>query len=202
MSTTNLVGLSGVLFGLGLGISLGICWMGYNSYRRWRGPGTGAFGAFVLTLGVGGVLGGVVSILYTPVVGEQVVWSRIAFQLFVLVSVPWGVFALQYTGTYRELSGTAILLLLLPIAVFFGLSGFEWVAQIENPALVAVVGGIGALISVYHIGLFALGIFLVARTVYEYDHLPLRLGAVLVFVPLVTLLAINIVLVSGVQVVG
>lgn len=198
-SALLLIDPNGILFGLGLAFSLAICWLGYESYSRWRIPGTGAFCGFVMSLGVAGVLGGLISIVYEPIIGEQVVWSRIVFLLFVFASVPWALFALQYTGTYPEPSWKLIVLLLVPVGVFYTLSGLELLGQVEGFVLIAIVGGIGAVISVYHIGLVALGMYLIARTIYEYGHLRLRLGVVLVFLPLGALLGTNIVIAGNIQ---
>ena len=85
----------------------------------------------------------------------------------------------------------------LPIAGFFVLIGLETSGLVRGGVVVALVGGIAAVMSVYHIGLLARGAYLLLRITHEHAHLPWSLAGFVVRAPFIAQFGINIVIVSG-----
>jgi len=181
-------GLVEGLLGVGVLVSLGLCWLAYDSYRRWDEPGVGSFAAFVALLGVGGVAGGVVSLVVAPVVGQTVVWPTIGFASLLVWCVHWALFSLQYTGRYTQAGWQAAGLLLVPVLGLVLVALVELGTGFDATVLSPLLGGA---VLLYVLGLLAVGIFLLFRTTYEYGHLSVGQGATLAVGPVVNLLLLN-----------
>jgi len=134
--------------------------LGVVSYRRDE-PGAAAFGAFAAGWGV------------LPFVDTGVVLvfgsGTIAGFFWVLVTVPWMLFALQYTG--RRISRRTVALLTLPAA---GL--VPWVVAAITGGPTAAFQVVGILIFVYYAALAVVGGILVLRATRRYAHLSVTQG--------------------------
>ena len=177
-----------VLFAFGTAVSVALCALGYYSYRRWDEPGVVPFAVFVGLLGLGGVTGGVLSIVFGAIVADTTIWPTVGFVSLLFWSVPWALFVLQYTGKYTTIRRRTVGLLLLPLLGLVLIAVVQFGTAFDATVLDSLLGG-GVLL--YVLGLLAVGIYLLFRTTYEYGHLSLGQGVTLSLVPVVNMLLLN-----------
>jgi PAS domain S-box-containing protein len=178
-----------LFFGVGILASLGLCWLGLYTYRRWNEPGITAFVTVLVLLGLSGVVGGVVSLTLGPIRGDTVLWGTIGVVSALVWFLPWGVFGLQYTGRYVRLSPRRLALLLVPYIVIFVLFVSNFVFGVRGGVLGSILI---FLVGLYLLGLFTISIGLVVKTSLEYAHLSLWSGLALCAVPVTHVVLLNI----------
>jgi signal transduction histidine kinase len=142
-----------------------LCWLGYESYRRWDEPGSTALGAFAATWGAIPIVSALASLVWEGV-------GSIAGIVWIVAVVPWFLFALQYTGTRF---GTRTTLALVVPAIGLG----PWLLAVLSGETVALFEALGILVFVYYSGLAIVGVGLVVRAAQTYDHLSLTQGTCL-----------------------
>lgn len=179
-----------VLFALALLSGVGLCLLGAHCYRQWDEPGVRAFAVFTGILGLGAIIGAVIGIagIERGADANTPLWSDIAFLCWSVSTVPWLVFALQYTGKYTRLRRRTIALLSFPligvvtvvVAAELDLSGYSVILQI-----------IGTLSFVHVLFLMVIGIYLIVRTTHEYGHLSVVQGVSLGTAGFATFFALN-----------
>lgn len=179
------------LFGVGILLSLALCWLGVTSFRRWNEPGTKPFAVFVVLLGLGGVVAGGASIRFGPLTSdEMVIWSQVSFLALMLWSVPWGLFGLQYTGRLTRLRWRTVAALTAPIVLItFPIVGIVTRSDFEPPLLFQLVSG---LVFLYALFLLGTGVYLLLQTTYSFGHLSLVQGVTLCAAPIAHFALLNV----------
>jgi len=177
---------------LGAAVAAGalLCWLGYESYRRWDEPGAAAFGAFAVVWGLNPIVSGLAA----------VVWSGagvLSGLLWVVVVVPWFLFALRYTGTaFRRRTVVALVVPTLGLV--------PWGLGAVSGGGAGLVRALGIMVFTYYSALATVGALLVVRATQKYGHLSLPLGlclAVAGVLPAVTMNTFGILLESAGEVV-
>jgi signal transduction histidine kinase len=172
MTTILESGLAGImgLFGLAL------CGFGFYSYRRWDEPGVASFGAVAVILG----LGGVGSSLIVLVRGAEAppsaapLWYSVGYSAWILSTVPWLIFTLQYTGRVTQFQWRQPAVLSVPVLGFLA---------VETTSLTvdSTIGQILGTISIFYaFGILGVGSYLLLRTTYDYGHLSVYIGLSLI----------------------
>lgn len=177
-----------LLFALGVVSSLGLCWLAYHSHRQWNEPGVRPFAAFALILGLGGVVGGIGSIIVTVAIDSTPLWTQSGFVVFFFSAVLWGLFGLQYTGRYTRLEWRTVGWFFVPIVVLIILAAPQTVAGIDVPLFEQFVGGA---VFLYVLFLLGLGAYLVVQTTHAYGHLSIAQGGLLAAAPIAHFLLLN-----------
>jgi len=178
------------LFAVGITVGGLLCWTGILTYRRWEGLGSTAFSAFLVTLGVGTLLGGVFGILGVEFTADSDVrlWSLLPLVSWLFGSVPWLIFTLQYTGRYTEFRPrTVVALSILPLG-----TAVQILLNIFDIGSIAVLSVIGSVVFIYCAVLMTVGAYLVVETSYTYGHLSVWQGLSLSLIPLGTFVFWNI----------
>lgn len=157
--------VSEILFGVATVAGAGLCWLGYESYRRWDDPGSSTFAAF---LGIWGTTP-FVALAATP--GGETTVSITQVLLYCLATVPWFLFALQYTGRYTRFRFRTAVALAIP-----SLALVPWLLSEENTAVVELFG---TLVLSYYSTLAFVGAVLVVVVTRKYGHLSLVQGVLL-----------------------
>ncbi len=177
------------LFALAIFSGAILCLLGIYCYRTFDEPGVGSFGAFSVLLGVGGIVGGVSGIVAaTEQMSNTPLWTDIAFLFWGLSTVPWLLFAVQYTGKYTRVRARTVGLIAAPHGVFALLLVSESLIDSSQSALLQVVG---TLVTLHVFFLLIIGVYLVVRTTHEYGHLSLVQGACLGSAAIATFMAVN-----------
>jgi len=183
-----MVSLADGLFGLGILLGVGICWLGYDRYRKRDEPGIAPFAAFTVLFGAGSVAGGVGTLLVEPTIGGGQLWAQVALVALLGWSVPWALFGLQYTGRYTQVRWRTVGLAYLPgpgvLLVALGTERVVDVPQVFNMF-------VGGLVFIYLFFLLGVGIYLLLQTTYRYGHLSLAQGTSLAAVPVVHFMIVN-----------
>ena len=183
-----MISLTDGMFAVGILASLVLWWLGYYTYRTWDEPGSNPFAAFIVLMGIGGLIGGVGSLVVSPAISEVPLWPQVGIAFFFLWSVPWALFGLQYTGRYTKIRLRTVGLLFAPFAGILVLGGVQLVTDIGGTALDPFVGGA---LFLYFLILVSLGLFFVLQTTYAYGHLSLRQGSSIAMAPIANFLLIN-----------
>jgi signal transduction histidine kinase len=169
------------LFGLSALVGLGLCWFGIHVRGRFDSPGVGLFAVFAVLLGLSGITG---ALLGATDSGE--LWPEIGTVFWGVSTVPWLLFALQYTGRSTQVRLRTVGLLLAPCA---GL-GISLVMLAIDASTVATAL-VGALSVLYCLMLVLAGGVLLIRTGYRYGHLGVGPGVSLTVAPTATFLTLN-----------
>lgn len=140
---------------------LGLCALAVVSYRR-REPASALFGAFLAAWGLSPLFDAAVNVLFGV--------GSVAGLFWVVVVIPWFLFALRYTGRAVERRALAVL-----IAPALGLVPWAIAATAGGPTAAFEV--VGILIFVYYAALAFLGAGLVVRATRRYGHLSLSGGS-------------------------
>ena len=149
---------------LAIGLSAGgwLCWISYSLLRRDPQLGRRALAIAVGILGTGSVLTAVVGVvpwLPGPETGEQV-WLLLPLVTWNLMTAPWLVFALQYTGTRPAISRRLIVALTVPVLLVPLRVGVQ-ASRVELPP--AIVGFTATVVFAYVLSLVASGCYLLIR---------------------------------------
>ena len=182
--------LENILFGVALLSGVVLCWLGLRCYRRWNEPGVRAFAVFTGTIGIGAVAGATVGLagIGGATSDSMTLWSDIAFTCWGISTVPWIVFALQYTGKYTRIRKRTIVLLSLPIAAMAGIIAIQTSGVFEYGVVLQILG---TLAFVHVLFLMVIGIYLIVRTTHEYGHLSVVQGISLGTAGFATFFALN-----------
>jgi signal transduction histidine kinase len=176
------------LFGVSLLAGVLLCWTGAYTVRRWDALGVVPFGAFIATLGAGGILTALTGLfLLETDLGSRALWTQIAVLLWALSAVPWFLFALQYTGRYTRLGWRLVAFLFVPFLGIVANTALS-VVGISGFTLPAIIG---SLVFTYALALVLVGAYLLVRTTYAYGHLSWPQGVSLAVAPTVLFLAVN-----------
>lgn len=171
------------LFGLALFTGLALCWFGVHVRNRFDSPGVTPFAAFAVLLGVAGITS---SLLAITTSGEF--WPETGTLFWGLATVPWLLFAFQYTGRSTRIRPRTVALLLVPC---LGLvAGIVMLATDANEVATALVGGVPVL---YCLALVLAGAVLLIRTGYRYGYVGARQGMTMAVAPTVTFVSLNLV---------
>jgi len=140
---------------------VGLCALAVVSYRR-QEPASALFGAFLATWGLSPLLDAAVNVLFGV--------GSLAGLFWVVVVIPWFLFALRYTG--RGIERRSLVVLIAPV-----LGLIPWAIAATTGGPTAAFEVVGILIFVYYAALSFLGAGLVVRATRRYGHLSLSQGA-------------------------
>jgi PAS domain S-box-containing protein len=153
-----------------------------------------AFGVFALVIGLGATVGGAFGAAGPSSAsgpsGRQPLWSDIAFLAWSVATLPWLLFALQYTGTYTRVRRRTVALLSVPLV---GIASVVLVFRTDLPVSDVLLQTVGSLATFHVLFLSIIGIYLVVRTTHEYGHLSLTQGVLLGTAAIVPLIVLNII---------
>ena len=174
------------VFGVGTLIGVSLCLLGYYTYSRCDEVGVTAFAAFAATLGLAAVTGGVLGITSVTILDGAEVWTVAALAVWAVSTVPWSVFAVQYTGRLVEIRRRTVLFLVVPhlgLVLAFGRVLRSEQTTLSNLLISFVI--------IYSLALALIGVYLLSRTTYTYGQFSVFQGATLSVAPLGTLLMLN-----------
>ena len=175
---------------LALGVLGGcvLCWIAARTARLSARLGRRSFVAFAGTVGIGCLVAGMAGLLGPPV-GFDVrgaVWPQIPLWFWLFATVPWFVFALQYTGTRTRIRPRAVALLALPYG--FVLFQLGWSLTDSGNA---VFSSLGSLTFIYTVALVAGGAYLLVQAAHVAGHVPLGQGVAAAAAPIAPLIVWN-----------
>jgi signal transduction histidine kinase len=163
---------------LALGILAGgtLCWFGYRAYRFSNRLGRRSFVAFTTILGTGCVVTGVAGLAPSLFLfgGEESTWAQFSLLFWLVSTLPWFVFALQYTGTRTQLPSRILALAGLPYLVIVA----DFLLSILGTGT-GLPNAIGSVVFLYIISLAAAGTYLLFQNTYSYGHVALGQGVTL-----------------------
>jgi signal transduction histidine kinase len=147
-----------------VGLSAGgwLCWFSYSLLEIRSQLGRRALATAVGVLGIGSVLAaavGLVPWLPDPGAGEQL-WSLLPLVTWNLMTAPWFVFALQYTGTRPAVGRWWVVALTLPVLIV-PLRVSLQVSPLELPP--AITAFVATVVFAYVLSLVAAGCYLLLR---------------------------------------
>jgi signal transduction histidine kinase len=180
MVTLSETGLAGItaLFGIML------CGLGIYTSRRWNEPGAASFGAVAVILGLGGIGSSLVVFVRGVAAAPSTapLWYSIGYSAWVLSTVPWIMFTLQYTGRVTEFRWRQVAILAAPVFGFL-------IVETTSLTVDSLVGQIFGTISIlYAFSILGIGSYLLLRTTSNYGHLSLYIGLSLTLAQVSTLL--------------
>lgn len=177
------------LLAIGILSGLMLWWAGYRVVRLTDQLGRLSFVSFALILGTGCIATGVAGLVPSVFTlgSSEGEWAQIPLLFWLISTLPWFVFALQYTGTRTKISRRKVVLLSLP-QILIAIQLLLDVFNISSPAFNAV----GTVVFIYLISLAVAGTYLILQTTYSYGHIPLGQGLSLALVPLGTLILWNL----------
>jgi hypothetical protein len=123
-----------------------------------------------VSLGLAGLAGVFAAVAAPDIQDVHPLWTEIGVGLWGVSTVPWLLFALQYTGRYTRIRAQTVTLLLLPCLGFVAAIAL----LVEESTVVAA--GVGLLTTLYCLGLVVAGAYLLVRAGYRYGHLQTRQG--------------------------
>ena len=168
-----------------------LCWFAYSVSQMSSQLGRRALTAVVGILGVGSVLTAVVGVipwLPSPETGSQV-WSLLLLVTWNLMTVPWFVFTLQYTGTYPAISRRLIVVLILPVLLVPLRVGLQ-ASPVDTPTV--ITDFTATIVFAYVLSLVAAGCYLLLRQTETDARFSLQQGLSLSVVPIGSLLLWNL----------
>lgn len=181
------------LFGVGALSGALLCVLGLYCYWRWDEPGVVPFAVFTVLIGVGGLAGGVSALVFDPDPATRTpLWADFAYVLWLISTVPWLLFSLQYTGTYSRVRRRTVALISVPVGVLALIIVSQEQGWIGDGPLVGIAG---VFASVHMFFLVIIGVYLVLRTTYEYGHLSLVQGVSLGTAGVGNFLTVNVALI-------
>lgn len=146
---------------------------GVYTARTWRRPGSLALAASLVCLGLAGVTGGVAGVLLGPEFGDPSssgAWEAWLNGFYLVATVFWILFAMQYTGQI-PVDGRTATLISLPVAATIAtlvVSFFSLQPATVPDSVLPFLFIIGLF---YAIALVIIGIFLLLWTTAQYGHL-------------------------------
>lgn len=142
-----------------------LCWLAFESYRRWNEPGATVFGVFLF-------LWGVVPFLAWATAGLPDALTELLFMLpWCLGTIGWVLFALRYTGTYTRRNHLLVVGLAAPTLFLF-----FWQFDLPGEELTTLMEAFGILSLSFYSGLALVGVLLIVRVILRYEHLRARSG--------------------------
>ena len=168
-----------------------LCSFAYSVLRMSPKLGRRALATAVGILGIGSVLTAAVGIipwLPSPTGGDQM-WSLLPLVTWNLMTAPWFVFALQYTGTRPTISRRWIVALTLPV-LLVPLRVSLQVSPIATPPV--ITGFTAIVVFAYVLSLVAAGCYLLLRQTENDTRFSLQQGLSLSVVPIGSLLLWNL----------
>lgn len=170
-----------------LGIVAGVVllWLGYRVFRLSERLGRRSFVTFAVILGTGCVVAGVARLVPSLFpLPESGTWEQLPLLFWLASTLPWFLFAVQYTGVRTRLPFRVVALAAVPyLALVLDLGLSVLGSEHGFPNLV------GTFVFLYIISLTVGGTYLLVQKSYSYDHLPTGQGITLGLVP-VAMLAI------------
>ncbi|WP_276257934.1 sensor histidine kinase [Haloglomus litoreum] len=157
-----------------------VCWVGYRVSRTPAQPGRRWFIVFTAVLGGGCLITGTIAIV-PSLLGRPSAqslwagWTNLPLLLWLLSTLPWFLFALQYTGTRTRLRRRTILLIGLPHLLFIGQIALNELYEFGSSS--TLLYGLGSAAFIYITLLAAGGSYLLLQKSYAYEYLPLGQGA-------------------------
>jgi signal transduction histidine kinase len=167
------------VFGFGILVGGTLCLLGYYTYWECDELGVNAFAAFVVLLGFSSGFGGVIGIVGLKGPDDIPLWHQFATLLWALSSLPWVLFAAQYTGRFIQIRRRTVVGLALP---YLGLVVVIWmlVSDVGSTALSSIIS---SAVAVYSLALVLVGVYLLVRTTYTYGQFSAWQGATLALAP-------------------
>ena len=166
----QMVGLAEVFLVVGLLAGGLLCWIGYRASRMPERLGRLPFVGFAVVLGTGclatGLLGVLPSAVSIDVQGP--IWPQIPVWFWIFATLPWFVFAVQYTGTRTRIDRRTGLVLALPYAFIF----LQLVLSPVDSGN-TVLSALGSVAFIYTVSLVAGGTYLLFQAVRSAGHLSL-----------------------------
>lgn len=178
-----------LLFGVVVVAGLVLCGLGFYSYRRWDQLGTAALAVFAVVLGFGSAFSGVVGLVDGPDLGGigTPVWGQFAILFWALASVPWLLFALQYTGRYTRVRARTVGLLYAPFVSLL----LVIVRLSTDLGSAGIINALTSVVFIYCFALTFLGAYLVIQASYSYFHLSTGQGVALATTPIIVVISSN-----------
>jgi signal transduction histidine kinase len=182
--------VAALLFGLAVAAGLGLCALAGYAFATWDEPGVLQFSVFAGMLGVAGIAGGGLGVTTAaqPDMDTPALWGLVAFLVLVIATVPWVLFALQYTGRFTRVRRRTVVALSFPPVVAVPVVWLSSTVQSDNVGFQIL----GTIISFYVLFLLMVGIYLLVRTTYEYGHLSLGQGVSLALAGFVPFFTVNL----------
>ena len=176
---------------VGLFVGGWLCWFSYSVLQMDPQLGRLALATAVGILGVGSVLTaavGIVPWLPGPETNDGV-WALLPLVTWNLMTAPWFVFTLQYTGTRPAISRQWIVALTMPVLLVPLRVGLQ-ASQVELPP--AITGFIATVVFAYVLSLVASGCYLLFRQNKNDARFSLQQGLSLSAIPLGSFLLWNL----------
>ena len=168
-----------------------LCWFSYSVLQISPQLGRHALVAAVGILGIGSVLTagvGIIPWLPGPRASNQV-WSLLPLVTWNLMTAPWFVFVLQYTGTRPAISRRWIVALTLPVLLVPLRVGLQ-TGPVDTPPI--ITGFTATVVFAYVLSLVAAGCYLLFRQTENDARFSLQQGLSLTIVPIGSLLLWNL----------
>jgi len=167
-----------------------LCWFGYRAYALSERLGRLSFVAFTTILGTGCIVAGVSglapSLFPVDVVGSS--WAQLPFLFWLLATLPWFVFAVQYTGTRTHISPRTLGLLALPYLAIV----VDLLLSILDIGGLPLFNVLGSVVFIYIISLSIGGVYLLMQNTYSYGHTAVWQGVALAVVMVGSLMIWNL----------
>jgi signal transduction histidine kinase len=164
---------------------------GYRTYRLSARLGRRPFVAFTGILGTGCIVAGVAGLApsVVPLVAEGAAWSQLPFLFWFLATLPWFVFAVQYTGTRTRIRRRTFTLLALPYVALMA----DLLLSILDVSGLPLLSAVSSVVFIYIISLSIGGVYLLLQNTYSYGHTALWQGVALAVVVVGSLMLWNLI---------
>ena len=178
-----------LLFGVVVVAGLVLGGLGFVCYRRWDQLGTASLAVFAVVLGFGSAFSGVVGLVDGPDIGTigTPVWGQFAILFWALASVPWLLFALQYTGRYTRVRPRTVGLLYAPFVSLL----LVVVRVTTELGSAGIINALTSVVFIYCFALVFLGAYLVIQATSSYFHLSTGQGVALATTPIIVVISSN-----------
>ncbi|MFT4909690.1 MAG: two-component sensor histidine kinase [Natronomonas sp.] len=176
---------------VGLFVGGWLCWFSYSLLQVPSQLGRRALATAIIILGIGSVLTAAVGIIPRipgPGTSDQM-WSLLPLVTWNLMTAPWFVFALQYTGVRPAVSRWRVVALTLPVLIVPFRVILEASAIVLPPTITAFIATV---VFAYVLSLVAAGCYLLLRQVGRDARFPLQKALSLSLVPVGSLLLWNL----------
>lgn len=178
-----------VLLGVIVVAGFALAAFGYACERRWDQLGGRALATFAVVLGLGNVISGVLGVVLGTGTRATAMppWAQAVIFFWAVSTVPWLLFALQYTGRYTRIDWRVVAALYAPF-VGFAISVAHSLTEIGG---VGIVTAIASTVFIYCFALAFLGAFLVIQAARSYLHLSTAQGVALASTPVLVVVTVN-----------
>ncbi|WP_254840145.1 ATP-binding protein [Natronomonas marina] len=167
-----------------------LCWFGYRAYALSERLGRLSFVAFTTILGTGSIVAGGAGLVPSvfPVGGEGSTWAQLPLLFWLLATLPWFVFAVQYTGTRTHISPRTLGILALPYLAIV----VDLLLSILDIGGFPLFNVLGSVVFIYIISLSIGGVYLLMQNTYSYGHTVVWQGVALAVVMVGSLMIWNL----------